>query len=114
MKVYICNTVDCNNDQLLKKYPCLNEFHFIVEDVKRTARKLIRDENGEYIMQEYERTISLPFIFINSLEDLVKLQKAVDEELVFGPTIDYSDGYFIEIYDGCRKYIDSSLRSMTN
>jgi hypothetical protein len=103
MKVYICNTDDCNNDQLLEMYPCLKEFGFIVEDVKRTARKWIRDENGERIMQEYERTISLPYIFIDSLEDLIKLQKAVDNELVFGPTIDCSDGYFIEIYDGCRE-----------
>lgn len=100
MKVYICST-RWNIDELIEKYSCLKDFGFIVEETKKTCSKLIPDENGELIIQDYEKAITESYIVLDSLEDLTKLYEAVEEDLIFSVA---SDGtYIIKIYDGYRE-----------
>lgn len=100
MKVYICSTHNPVED-LLDEYPELKDFGFVLEDVKKTRKIPINDENGEIIMQEVERIVHEAFIFIDSIDDLAKLHKAVSVELIF--YTDRNDLCCIELYDGCRE-----------
>lgn len=101
MKVYICDVDGHDSDTLIEKYPCLNEFGFIVEETERTCRIPIRDENHEWIMSERVRVFREPHIVLESLEDLAKLYEAVGVELIF--RVDGDGTYVIEIYDGYRE-----------
>lgn len=100
MKVYICSTFNPVED-LSEEYPCLKDFGFVMEDVKKTRKIPINDENGDIIMQEVERIVHEAFIFIDSIEDLGKLYKAVGVELIFYTDRDHT--CCIELYDGCRE-----------
>lgn len=105
MKVYICSTCFWRDDEvedLLKRYPVLNEFHFVVEEVKRKAKRWILDENRERILQEYEVIGKETYITLETLDDLVRLRKAVEVPLIFDET-GVGDGYCIELYDGYRE-----------
>ena len=105
MKVYVWSTCFWKDDEaedLLKRYPVLKDFGFVVMDVARKAHRWILDENGERIMQEYDVIGKETYITIESLEDLVKLRKAVEVPLIFDET-GVGDGYYIELYDGYRE-----------
>lgn len=62
-------------EKIIKDYPCLKDFGFEIEN-----------------LDNYPSA----YIYIYSLEELVKLKNAVNNELIIGDE-------FIEIYDGCRE-----------
>lgn len=82
--------------KLLDRYPCLTEFGFEIRQITSTRKIRILDENKKPMYQIVPTTVEHAFIKIDSLERLIKLQKAVDQELIF-------DSNFIEIYDGYRE-----------
>lgn len=105
MKVYIYSTCFWRDDDvegLVERYPELKEFGFVVEEVKRKAKRWILDENRERILQEYEVIGKESYIFLETLDDLVRLRKAVEVPLIFDVADDNS-GYTIELYDGYRE-----------
>lgn len=84
-------------ERLLKKFPCLTDFGFGIAEKSKPTRSYIRDENGKHIWQEGPPEIQyLPYIELNTLDDLERLTKTVGESLV------YSSGS-IEIYDTYRE-----------
>lgn len=104
MKVYISSSSYCcyeEYNKLLADYPCLKDYGFVVMDSLKTRCRLIRDENGEWMRQPYQVPIKKAYIFIYSLEELVKLETAVGNPLIFSK--DDVDGYAIEIYDTYRE-----------
>lgn len=90
-------TASVTQDQkLLVKYPCLEDFGYTDIAVIRERRIKILDENGKAMYQMIPKTFYVPGIEINTLEELQKLQAAIGEPLIF--TEDE-----IEIYDGFRE-----------
>lgn len=89
MKVYIENTLWYGDDELLERYPDLDEFGYSVETV--------------WTRDWYDREVvkKKPYITVESLEDLVKLRRAVQNPLIFDQ--DEDGNYIIEIYDGYRE-----------
>lgn len=88
--------------ELIEEYPCLHNFNYEVETRSKTIVSWVRDENGNRIKQERPGGVEyIPFITINSLEDLNLLCNAVANPLVYGNR--FSDEPTIEIYDGYRE-----------
>lgn len=98
MKFGICSTVYEND--LLDKYPKLKEFGFDIEERQATGNRPIRDEDGRWIIQERTVTVKEPYIYIYSLEELIKLHDELENELIISS---WKDRYSIEIYDGYRE-----------
>lgn len=69
---------------VIHNYPCLKDFNY--ETTIETRGEGTR----------HECTVEIPYISINSIEELVKLQKAVHYPLIM-------KNNFIEIYDGYRE-----------
>lgn len=92
----ITATATYSDERLLDAYPCLKDFGWQLVECVRTLRTRIFDENGKAIYQEIPKIHFRPYIEINSLEDLQKLQATVEQPLIF--TEDE-----IEIYDGYRE-----------
>ena len=91
-------------DELLEEYPFLTEFGYTVEEKRVPDKVWIRDENGRKIWQETMCTIQVPYIFLNSLEELDRLAKATVHPLIYSNNItDYHPEPSIEIYDGYRE-----------
>jgi len=87
-------------EQLIKKYPCLKDFGFEVEKKNIVRFEKIKDEEGEILKQEYEKSIYTPYIYIYGLEELRRLRESVHHCLI----IDWDgDEASIEIYDGYRE-----------
>lgn len=87
-------------EELVEHYPYLLNFGFkVVENTYHTrAKTRVFDECGKLIDQwrDVERTTRVPYIVINSLDELLDLKEAVHESLIIGDTD-------IEIYDGYRE-----------
>lgn len=98
-----CNSLDV--DKMLKDYPVLRRFGFSIKEVSFQVKTWTRDENGKSIRQMEERSRLAAFIFLDSLEQLTELMKAVGEEIVVSPadTDRYGVEYELEIYDGYRE-----------
>lgn len=98
----ICATVvwDSNKDKkcekLLCEYPCLKDFGWRLVEYVDVSYTRIQDENGELISMHTPKIFHRPYIEINSLEELQKLQVAVQNPLIFTEDA-------IEIYDGYRE-----------
>lgn len=84
-------------DYLIEEYPCLKDFGFEVKEIEETYKGRIRDENGFPLYQPMTRIVKIPYINIDTIEQLHKLMEAVDEPLVIE-----KDGT-IEIYDSYRE-----------
>lgn len=81
---------------LLDEYPCLANFGWkIVEYIENCYEEFL-DEYGRAIYRRGPKTCYRPYIEINTLEELQKLQAAVQNPLIF--TEDE-----IEIYDNYRE-----------
>lgn len=94
-----CTWGNTNEDEeLLEEYPCLTEFGFQKVAESIPTGSWIFDENGmAKLWQEGPpKTVYYPAIKINSLEDLTRLYKAVNKELIFSEDS-------IEIYDTWRE-----------
>ena len=90
-------TASATQDQkLLVNYPCLKDLGYKDKEVIKERRTRIIDENGKAIYQLMPKTFYEPGIEINSLEELQKLQAAIQYPLIF-------TGDEIEIYDGSRE-----------
>ncbi len=87
---------DEESEELLCEYPCLKDFGWRLVEYVDVEYTRIRDENGDWISQHIPTTRHRPYIEINSLEELQKLQAAVQNSLIF--TEDE-----IEIYDDYRE-----------
>ena len=100
-KFYIRSTsVWENPDQIIHYYPCLRDFGFDIQGVRRNFKTRIRDERGEIIFQERYETKRLGFITIDNLDRLIALQKLVKCEIIVDVE---QDEPWIEIYDGYRE-----------
>lgn len=99
MKFTISST-NWDIDELIEKYPVLNNFGFDVCSETIYPKRLLWDEKGHRIYQEIPTTVRVPYVHIYTLEELTTLRDAVDEELIISSTV---DGYMIEIYDGYRE-----------
>lgn len=85
-----------HTSKLLDPYPCLREFGFEIRQVPYTRKLIGVDANNNPIHQAIPATDECAFVKIDSLEQLIKLREAVNEELVIG-----CDS--IEIYDYYRE-----------
>ncbi len=85
-------------DKLLEEYPCLTDFGLQKVAESTPTGQWIFDENGyAKLWQEGPPKITYyPAIELNTLEDLTRLYKAVDKELIFSEDS-------IEIYDSWRE-----------
>ena len=104
MKVYIENTIWYGEDKLLERYPDLDEFGYGEEEVLIQLpypREIVLDENGNEMITYRQKVKKKPYIIMESLEDLVKLRRAVQNPLIFDKDDDVN--YTIEIYDGHRE-----------
>ena len=98
MKYKIFSTGNWSGDNLLDEYPCLEQFGFRYEDVERTCKIRIGDENGRPIHQICSYTKRVPYIEIADLAQLNELIKAVENPIILG-----EEENTIEIYDGYRE-----------
>lgn len=87
---------DEESELLLSEYPCLKDFGWRLVEYVDVEYTRIRDENGEWISQHIPTTRHRPYIEINSLEELQKLQATIEHPLI----IDEDE---IEIYDDYRE-----------
>ena len=85
MRVQICNVW---GKDLVELYPCLKNYDYKCQKIER--------ENifGEKYTK-YNRSIE-----ISSLEELLKLKKDVDTEIIIGDSKDEKYSFEITIYDG--------------
>lgn len=89
-------------DELIEKYPSLLNYGFEVEEKQVPVSGCwTRDENGNSIWQETDRTRSsfTPYIYVDSLEQLIELIENLEDDV---RTIVLTE-YEIEIYDGYRE-----------
>lgn len=88
------------HEQIPKAYPILKEFGYDVG-------KWTYDENGKRIFQVTDkRPYYVPYIEVDSLERLLELSRALNDEHTQELIIDAGDGRdmpIIEIYDGYRE-----------
>lgn len=71
-------------EDLIRHYPALRNFGFEIEKRVKPKTFTIKDENGSDITYEYDCTFSyIPYIHVNSVEDIFNLGKALDKNLVF-------------------------------
>ena len=102
MKFYISQSdwvydEEKQNAKLIKEYPCLKEYGFELEKiVTKYTRGTVQDDEGNTLEVERCKVSYKPYIIINSLEELMKFIKDVDNELVIRED-------YIEIYDGYRE-----------
>lgn len=88
-----------DSKRLLKEFPCLSKFGLeIVEEEYHISGEWIRDENNNLIWQpsSKKKIRYIPYLTINTLEQLVELINSVDNPIVV--TADA-----IEIYDTYRE-----------
>lgn len=84
-------------DELLEAFPCIKDFGFTKLPREVPTGSWIRDENRKRIWQPGPPKIVYdPYIELNTLEDLDRFMKAVDESLIISPGE-------IEIYDTWRE-----------
>lgn len=84
-------------EQLLKDYPCLENFGFRIEEKTVSTSFRIKDENNKPIWQEDgTKTIYEAYIELDNLDELNELMFELNELLVLSPGI-------IEIYDTYRE-----------
>lgn len=87
-------------DKLLKHYPFLKAYSFYIEEKKIPRKTRIRDENGNFMIQEYGYSIEkTPYIHVDHIPDIIKLEKSVEYPLI----IDSQEIPTIEIYDSYRE-----------
>lgn len=91
-----CSDKDNEVVKILSEYPCLKDFGMRLVEYEEQTFVRIRDENGNYISQPVTKAFHRIYIELNTLEDLQKLQAAIDQPLIFF-------GDEIEIYDGYRE-----------
>ena len=85
MKVVIESTNWQGRDDILRHYPFLLNYNFESKDIEWSGQN-----------------ITVCYIHIASLEELLRLKEQCDEELVITNCI-YTDEISIEIYDGYRE-----------
>jgi hypothetical protein len=84
-------------ERILKRFPCLENFGFRIEEKTIPTSFRIKDENGESIWQECgTKTIYEPYVELDTLDELNELMFELNELLVLSPGI-------IEIYDTYRE-----------
>lgn len=84
-------------NELFDRYPSLTKFGVEVRQVTiMEMRYAGRDANGWLIRDLVPTKVECAFVKIDNLEQLIELQKTVNQELIIN-----SDS--IEIYDGCRE-----------
>lgn len=92
----ITASATASDDRILNEYPCLKDFGWKLVEFVENRHTRILDENMRSIYQTIPTTYYRPYIEINSLEELQKLQAAIEYPLII-----YEDE--IEIYDGYRE-----------
>ena len=98
MRFELYSTVWYDTKDIIERYPCLKDFKVEECTVKKDRYITTLDENGNRIRQviKDDRTETKCFIDIDTIDQLINLLKAADNELVIGKD-------FIEIYDGYRE-----------
>lgn len=92
-----CSNKKDECEQIIKRYPCLKNFGFRIEEKTEPVCYPIRDENNKRIWQEDgTKTIYEPYIELETLDDLNELIFELNENLVLSTGI-------IEIYDTYRE-----------
>lgn len=100
-KFYVRSTsVWENPDKIIQYYPCLHDFGFDIQGVRRNFKTRIRDEHGEIIFQEGYDIKRFGVISVNTIEQLLLLKERVKCELIIDME---NEENWIEIYDGYRE-----------
>lgn len=90
-------------EDIIKRYPFLNQFGFEKITVQRPIGGFAPDENGKHIWQVIRlEPQEKQCIYVYNLEELIELMKSSKTELVIGYEEDFKE-YYIEIYDGYRE-----------
>lgn len=104
---FILDNANCSINtasDALNQYPVLNDFKVHDETYKYECKTKISNESGNPITRIIEKERVKGVIDIESLEELIKLYEALDEELIIRKS--YDDRYkllVLEIYDGYRE-----------
>lgn len=100
MKFVIKSTTWSEINELIERYgPRLVRFGLTVDVLAEPKYVTIRDEYENPLQFEYDgKTVYKPCIFLDCVEQLMELSKAVQYPLI----VDAVEGT-IEIYDGCRE-----------
>lgn len=100
MKFRIESTNWWKTNELIIHYPCLTKFGLEVEQEFKPKKVVIEDDLGKPMEFEYGCDVDyIPYVTIETIEELINLQKAVDHDLIVK---DYGEPS-IEIYDGYRE-----------
>lgn len=112
---FVIESTTLSVDELSKKYPFLSEFEFSIDEEIRPTRYPIRDETGKRIYQLGSRTVRVPHVNIETVEQLINLARKCRREngLIVTPHYEIYDSIKkkwvatdrprIEIYDGYRE-----------
>ena len=103
------STSDClKAEQIVERYPMLNDFGFELVEEPVLHKMRIRNPDGGYLIEEVPKVEKRTYINICTLEDFMELSTEVESGLIlFMPSNrEWMDGCEypeIEIYDGYRE-----------
>lgn len=101
MQYQITSTDWWDSECIIEHYPCLKDFGFENKEVEAVVHhEFIRDENGKVIVQPIYGIKKIPFVNIDSLEQLNEFIKTVDTPIIIS---EVDCIYGIEIYDDYRE-----------
>lgn len=89
---------------LVRTYPCLADFGFDIHKRADSGSVITKTENGVERRIEFRSSaVYTPYVELNTMDDLARLEKAVKRNLCFSTEfISFSDGFggIIRIMDG--------------
>ena len=95
MKIKIQSALWGDLDDLIKNYPQLYRFGFVVEKECIPKTVTVSDDKGESMTYEYAcRCNYTPYIFLSDVAEIFDLMKLIDKDVVFA-----KDTGVITIYD---------------
>lgn len=105
MKIIIESAYMSNNiEGLIRTYPCLADFGFDIHKRLDSANVLVKTADGSERRIEYRSlAVYTPYVELNTMDDLSRLEKAVKKNLWFSTEyVSFSDGFggIIRIMDG--------------
>lgn len=92
-------------DGLIMEYPCLADFGFGIHKRSDSASVAVKTADGiERLIEFRSSAVYTPYVELNTMDDLVRLEKAVKKNLWFSTEfVSFSDDFsgIIRILDLC-------------
>ena len=93
-----------NIEGLVRAYPCLADFGFDIHKRADSSSVMVRTADGNERRIEFRSSaVYTPYVELNTMDDLARLEKAVKKNLWFSTEfVSFSDGFggVVRIMDG--------------